>query len=148
MTITSNSFFVHQVNSSGSEICKERVIWPACLPRSEILSDMAYIRLSGMEYITLSDMEYIRLSANHLKVNVVQKEFSQITSQVRNTYSYGSLNVIFTNSSHICIFYLSKSADYSKSSATLLTGWGRITEGGPWSPKVFSILPIPYFQFL
>ena len=48
----------------------------------------------------------------------------------------------------LCVFHLSKSADYSKSSATLLTGWGRITEGGPWSPKVFSILPILYFQFL
>ena len=40
-------------------------------------------------------------SANHLKVVVVQKKFSQITSQVRNTYSYGSLHVIFTKSSYM-----------------------------------------------
>ena len=48
---------MHQVNSSGSEVCKERVIWPACLPRSEILSDMAYIILSDMVFIRLSDCQ-------------------------------------------------------------------------------------------
>ena len=36
----------------------------------------------------------------------------------------------------IIFLFLSTSADYSTSTATLLTGWGRVEEGGPWSPKV------------
>ena len=82
---------IHQVNSSGSEVCKERFIWPACLPRSEILSDMAYIILSDCQIWHLLDCQIVRYG--------IYK--NAVTNQVRNTYSYGSLHVIFTNSSYV-----------------------------------------------
>jgi len=69
LTAVENDIAILKVNTTGSKVCKERIIWPACLP--------------------------------------------------------------------------STSADYSTSTATLLTGWGRVEEGGPWSPKLRKIrIPI------
>ena len=48
-----------------------------------------------------NQLDWFYKSADHLKVVVAPKKFSKITSQVRNTYSYGSLHVIFTNSSYV-----------------------------------------------
>ena len=47
-----------------------------------------------------------------------------------------STDIVIKVTFHKCQNHFSTSADYSTSSATLLTGWGRVEEGGPWSPKV------------